>query len=125
MPHDDDLFALEWAGLFQESNRNSRLPDIVQQSRERQFPLVLARKAEVPAECHGYAGHEQTMLVGQAMMMTHDIDPAREPVRLDMGHDRLPGRLDHIQINGRARNGGSEDALQSPDPRRDAIGASD
>src|SRR5450432_4821496 len=119
LPHDRDLFPLERAGLFQESNRDPGLAYIVKQTCERQFPLVRARKPEMLAECHGNAGDQKAMLVRQAVMSAHDIDPAYEPLSLNMGDDRLAGRLDHFQIDRGSSGGRSEDALQCPDPSRD------
>lgn len=122
LPHCDYFLPLERAGLFQKGNRNSGFPDIVKQARERQPPLVGARKAELPAERHGNASYQQAMLIGQAVVMAHNVDPARKPLGLDVGDDSLTCRLNHIQINRNSGDRRSEDALQCPDPCRDPVG---
>jgi len=52
----------------------------------------------MPAECHGNAGHQQAVLIGETMVLTHDINPVQESVCLNMGDDSLACRLNDFQI---------------------------
>jgi hypothetical protein len=62
LSHDGKLISVEGTRLFQDSNWNSGLADIVKEARERQPLLVQTGKTELSAECHGQCGDQQAML---------------------------------------------------------------
>src|SRR4030088_2583662 len=98
LSHDGELIAIEGPGLFQDSNWNSGLADIVKKARERQPLLVQAGKSKLSAECHGQCGDQQAMLVGLAVMLANAINPAHKPLRLDVSDDGFAGRVDSLRI---------------------------
>jgi len=82
--HDSDLVVIKQAGLFQNSNRDSGFSDIMEQTREGQFLLVLAEKSKMSAERDRHSSDQQAMLIGLAMMLANDINPVKESSRFNV-----------------------------------------